>query len=73
MNADPGYSGYDDPRLQPPDEPEMQPADWMGDCTHAAACRMQWERRFGELMDGFTDDMLARDLGCGEACECWEG
>ena len=50
------------------------PADYYQDCTHCAACAMQYERRFGKIdaRDFAWVDRLAEALGCGDECPCYE-
>lgn len=65
---DPGYTGYDDPRLQPPEEAD-DPVDLMEECDHMEAC----VRALGLLWYGgviidrdsmFWMDDAARRLEC---------
>ena len=64
----------DSAQLEPPSDADPTPTDWMEDCPHAAACRMQWERFEGPVNEDVLGwmDKLARILGCGEDCECVE-
>lgn len=61
-------------QMEPEPEPELQPADFMEECTHTSACRMQWERINGKYDDKTFDatDVIAKLLGCGEDCEVFE-
>lgn len=69
-----GYSSYQDPRLQPPDEPDPTPAECWEWCIHGEVCRMHLERLYGRDVDedrrGWKD-YIADELGCSD-CEYWE-
>ena len=60
-------------RTEPLDVPERTPCDWMDECAHSSAYRMQFERFEGAFDDerfGALDE-LARLLGCAD-CDEWE-
>ena len=67
------YESYDAWKLaSPPDPPEETPLEAMDRCVHRDACQMVWER-FVDASEYFgKDDEMARALGCGEGCGCWE-
>lgn len=49
-------------------------SDCLGTCTYAKACRMQWERAYGEWLEGYAGwfDDLAIALKCSEDCDSYE-
>lgn len=53
---------------------EWTPLDCYDACCHAPVCRMRHERHGGATYgrDAHDRDVLARLLGCGEDCECFE-
>ena len=67
-----GYTSYQDPRLQPPEEPEETAADFYESCVHAGACHRQLVKNgMWADDDGFGwVDRLAGTLGCKD-CEEW--
>jgi len=65
---DPGYTSYQDPRLQPPEaDDDLTPVDCWEACSHAEACRMQLARLRGWYVDedntAYWMNTLAADLG----------
>ena len=73
---DPGYSSYQDPRLQPPyiaaPIEEETPVGSYRSCSHQYACRRMLKRIIDfELLDP-DDEEIADRLEC-EWCDEWEG
>lgn len=71
MMEDPGYSSYQDPRLQPPEEYDDPVAEF-DRCTHRFAC-MRLYRTFVDdaKYAGWLDEMCRR-MCCGEDCDEFE-
>ena len=68
--GDVGYSGYDDPRLQPPEIPDPAPAERFEWCIHGCACA-ETAKAFGAKFRRGDNEGAASVLMCAD-CTLWE-
>lgn len=72
MMEDPGYSSYQDPRLQPPEEHDDPVAEF-DRCIHSCACMRLYLMLVDDVEhDGWLAEMCRR-MCCGEDCVVFEG